>query len=69
MRGLPRLASSVTTESRPAARSLSAASPKAPTPGRMILSEARRLSASPVTRASYPRAARELLSEKRLPTP
>ena len=64
-----RSASSSRTGTRPVASSLARASPKAPTPGRMMRSAARRRSASPVTSVSRPRARRLDCRENRFPTP
>ena len=66
---LPFFASSITTSARPEAKSLSEASLKAPTPGRMSLSAFLIVSAELVTTTSKPMRANELFREKRLPTP
>ena len=53
----------------PQSRSFFAASSNAPTPGRMMRSAPRSFSASRVTTASSPMAAKEEAREKRFPTP
>ena len=67
--GVPALAAPTTASDRPLWRSLRAASSKAPTPGRMILSAPAISAASALTFASAPIMAKELFREKRLPTP
>ena len=68
-RGLPRPASSITTRSSPLARSFSAASPKAPTPGRISRSAVRSVAASALTQLSAPMKCSEERRENRFPTP
>ena len=67
--GFPLEISSIIISESPLSLSFAIASPKAPTPGKIILSACEIISLSELTIASSPIFLRELASENKFPTP